>query len=282
MADTTENSPDDMQTLDVPGGKLPYEVQGEGHPLLLIHAGIADHTMWDAQMEPFSQHYRVIRYDTRGFGKFFTEAVEFSNRADIVALLKHLDVDKAYVIGVSRGGQIATDFALEHPEMVDALVLVGSGLGGFEEPAPTEAEMQLFDQEEALMEAKDWERMADLDVQVWVDGPGQPAGRADATVRQKVRAMCLNTYSSHTTEGQPIVLSPPAAGRLHDIKMPTLVIIGDLDVSGIQAAAEALSQGIPEARKVVLHNVAHVPPMEVPDEFNSLVLDFLGKIDKGA
>lgn len=167
-----------MQTLDVPGGKLPYEVAGEGHALLLIHAGVADHTMWDDQVEPFSQHYRVIRYDTRGFGQFFTQEVEFSDRQDVYALLKHLGVDKTYIIGDSRGAQIGTDFALEHPEMVDALVLVGPGLGGFEQPEPAEAEMELFIQGAEARQEKNWERLAGLNVQVWIDGPGQPAGRA--------------------------------------------------------------------------------------------------------
>src|SRR5262249_10957646 len=148
------------------GGPLYYEVAGEGHPLVLIHAGVADHTMWDDQMDAFAQHYRVICYDTRGFGKTPVVDRDFSNRQDLYDLLKHLGVERAYVIGVSRGGQIATDFTLEHPEMVDALIPVASGLSGFNESA-TDQEMSFFNQMEEAWEKKDFDRLADLDVRFW-------------------------------------------------------------------------------------------------------------------
>jgi 3-oxoadipate enol-lactonase len=270
-------------TLDVENGTLYYEVAGDerSQPLLLIHAGIADHTMWDDQIEPLSQRYRVIRYDGRDFGKSFAEeGASFSNRQDIRDLFEHLGVRSAYVIGVSRGGQIATDFALEHPEMVGALVLVGSGLGGWDDPShtPTEEEQRLYKRDEELSQAEDWEGAADNDVQLWVDGPGQPAGRALQRVRERVRAMCLNNYLTHPTQGEPRVLEPPAAGRLGQIRVPTLVIVGEFDTSTAHAAADALAKGIPNARKVVMPGTAHVPNMEKPEEFNKLVLDFLAGI----
>lgn len=268
-------------TLDLAGGKLPYEVAGEGHHLLLIHAGIADQTMWDAQIAEFSRKYRVIRYDTRGFGRFKTEDVEFSNRQDIYELLRHLGVEKTYIIGVSRGGQIAGDFTLEHPEMVDALVLVCAGLSGFDPGQPTEAEMALINEAMAAEEAGDIERRADLDVLMWVDGPGQPAGRADSGVREKVRQMCLNNYRSHTTAGRPIVLDPPAFGRLHEITVPTLVISTEFDPPiDSTAFGNALAEGIPGARKVHMSGVAHLPPLEAPQEFNRIAIDFLSQVDR--
>src|SRR5205823_1427581 len=157
--------------LDVEGGKLYYEVAGQGHPLVLIHAGVADCTMWDEQIEPFSRRYRVIRYDTRGFGRTTTEDVSFSNRQDLFDLLRHLDVDRAYVLGISRGGQIAIDFTLEHPEMVDALIPVAAGLSGYQGES-NEEEMQLFNKMEELWEKKDFTSLTDLEVRVWVDGFG--------------------------------------------------------------------------------------------------------------
>src|SRR4030042_4061059 len=99
-------------------GELYYEVAGSGHPVLFIHAGVADCSMWEDQFNLFSQSYRVIRYDTRGFGKSRTETTEFSNRQDILDLFKHLGVERACVIGISRGGQIAIDFTLEHTDSV--------------------------------------------------------------------------------------------------------------------------------------------------------------------
>src|SRR5688500_18397204 len=97
----------DSGFLDVPGGRPYYEVDGEGHPLTLVHAGIANLRMWDDQVPAFAERYRVIRYDTRGFGRTETEDVSFSNRADLAALLDHLEAPSTYLVGASRSGQIA-------------------------------------------------------------------------------------------------------------------------------------------------------------------------------
>lgn len=277
MTTTTETQ---TGFLPVEGGQLYYEVTGEGHPFVLIHAGVADHTMWDAQVPAFCKQYKVIRYDTRAFGKSRTEDVPFSNRHDLYDLLKHLNVEKAFVLGLSRGGQIAIDFTLEHPEMVDAVIACAAGLSGHE-AEPTEAEIALFKEMEEAEEKGDFARVADMDVRVWVDGPTAPAGRADASVRDRVLEMCLHNYTTHTVWGQPVVLDPPAAGRLNEIKVPALLLWGDLDTSGVLSAMEVMSAGIPDVRKVMIPGTAHMLNMEKPDEFNRAVLDFLGSLSVG-
>jgi pimeloyl-ACP methyl ester carboxylesterase len=245
--------------------------------LVLIHAGIADRRMWDEQFREFSQTYRVIRYDTRGFGKSKTENVEFSNRQDLFDLLAHLEVEKASILGASRAGGIALDFTLDHPEKVDALTLVGSALGGLNHQ-PSDHEKRMFDEMSEAWDQKDFVRLAGLELKMWVDGPGQQESRVAAALRERVRGMILDTYTSHTTEGKPQRLDPPAAKRLEEIKAPTLVIFGDLDESGVLAAADQLEHGIPGARKVVMAGTAHLPSKERPDEFNQIVLDFLADV----
>ena len=101
--------------LETNGARIAYDVAGSGEPVLLVHAGVADRSMWDDQVEALRDAYRVIRHDTRGFGETETEAVPFSNRADIAALLDHLGERSAHLVGLSRGGQIVLDFALEFP-----------------------------------------------------------------------------------------------------------------------------------------------------------------------
>src|SRR5688572_1198413 len=177
-------------TLQTEGGPLYYEVAGSGPAVVLIHAWIADNTMWDEQWEEFAREHRVVRYDARGFGKSPVEKEHpFSHRQDLYELMRHLGIERAYVVGVSGGGQTATEFTLEHPEMVSSLVTVCSGLGGMTDIQPTQEEIALFEQMDAAEEAGDWERVADLDVKIWVDGVGQPEGRADARVREKVKQM---------------------------------------------------------------------------------------------
>jgi 3-oxoadipate enol-lactonase len=261
--------------LPVHGGNIYFEVAGEGHPLVLIHEAVADHRMWDPQVVEFSKHFRTIRYDMRAFGKSRnTEDVEFSNHQDLYDLLKHLGVEKTYVLGASRGGQVAIDFTLEHPEMVDALIPVAAGVGGFQ-AQPTEIEAALFKQSQEAEDQHYWERAAALDVRIWADGPAQPEGRAPSEVREKMRQMCLDTYLNNPIEGRPQPLRPPAINRLGEIHVPTLVALGDLDASAITAVADVLVAGIAGARKVVIPGTAHALSMEKPDEFNRIVLDFL-------
>lgn len=259
--------------LDVEGGRLYYEAAGEGHPLTLIHAGVADCSMWDQQWGEFAKHFRVIRYDTRGFGRTTTQDVSFSNRQDLHDLLKHLGADKTYLLGISRGGQIAIDFTLEHPEMVDALIPVASGFSGYE-GEPPEEEMKLFMQMEDHWEKQEWDQLAGMEVRVWVDGFGRK-GDADPWVRGRIRDMVSANYKRDEPEGQPRVLQPPAAGRLSEIHVPTLVIVGDLDTAGTQEMANTMEQSIPGATKVVFPGVAHMVNMEKPDEFTRLVIGFL-------
>jgi len=270
----------------VNGGKLYYEVAGAGHPFLLIHAGVADLHMWDDQFPIFAQRYRVIRYDAREYGRTTTENITFSNRQDIVDLLNHLGVTQTYVMGCSRGGQIAIDFTLEHPEMVDALIVVAGGISGYEQIMTPEvmarvdpAEAALFAQMEAAFESKDYPTLIDAEMQMWIDGPNQPPTRVDPRMRAKVRAIIENNYAQHVNEApeaQP--LDPPAIDRLDEIHVPTLAIVGDLDASGAQVAMDYLAEHVGGAQKVVIPGTAHLPNMEQPAPFTQLVLNFLNNL----
>ena len=116
---------------DVGDGRLYYEVAGSGSPLVLIHGFTLDRRMWDDQFEHFADRYRVVRYDQRGFGRSDvpTEA-PYSNHGDLRRLLDHLGIDGAHVCGLSSGGGVAIDLALEHPGYVRSLIGISSALGG--------------------------------------------------------------------------------------------------------------------------------------------------------
>jgi pimeloyl-ACP methyl ester carboxylesterase len=267
---------------EVQGGKLYYQTEGEGPALLLIHAGVADLRMWDDQVPAFAQRYRVIRFDLRGFGKSESRSGEFSYRQDIADLLKHLGIDKVYIVGVSIGGQIVTDFTLEHPEMVMALIPVAAGLSGFDyKPDDSEQaryEAMKFAEMDKLWEQRDFPAVIDLNMQLWVAGPMQPLDRVSASVRERMREMLSGEEHHAHEELKSKRLMPPAAGRLSEIQKPTLVIVGDLDVLDVLAACDILARQIPSARKVVIPGTAHMLNMEKPVEFNRIVLDFLTSI----
>ena len=117
--------------VEINGTQLYYEMMGTGHPLVLLHGGYMDRRMWDDQFAAFADSYQVIRYDIRGFGKTELPQVPYADRQDLYELLQFLGIKKTYLLGLSLGGEIAIDLTLEHPEMVDALILVGSPIPGY-------------------------------------------------------------------------------------------------------------------------------------------------------
>jgi pimeloyl-ACP methyl ester carboxylesterase len=263
--------------VPVVGGRLWAQAAGEGTGVVLAHAGIADARMWDPQWAALAARHRVVRYDLRGFGRADVEATTFSNRADMVAVMDAAGLDRAVLVGCSRAGAIIVDTALEFPDRVSGLAWVCGGLEGvvFE---GTPDEQAAFAREEALAEAKDWPALADLMVEIWIDGLGQPSGRAPAEVRDLVRRMCLETDVGEKPYGDPIALEPPAVGRLAEIRVPLLAIVGELDPSSTAAMADVLVGGVPRARRIDLPGVAHLPSLERPDWFTETLLGFLAEV----
>ena len=117
--------------IDVPdGGRLHYEIAGEGPVVTLIHPGLWDMRTWDREFAAFSDAgYRALRYDVRGYGRSSRPepGVSYSHVRDLHALLEAEDVTQTAIVGCSMGGGIDLDYALEHPERVWGLVLVASG-----------------------------------------------------------------------------------------------------------------------------------------------------------
>ncbi len=120
------------EKLSVEGGFIGYDVQGEGDPVVLVHGGMLDRRMWDPQLDALSQSHRVVRFDLRGGGDSPVAESPYEPTEDIAALLDHLEIDWAAIVGISLGGAVAIDFALAHPGRVSALVLAEAGLSGYQ------------------------------------------------------------------------------------------------------------------------------------------------------
>ncbi|MEO5965145.1 MAG: alpha/beta fold hydrolase [Candidatus Limnocylindrales bacterium] len=263
--------------VETNGARIWAQAAGDGPGVVLVHAGIADARMWDPQWSALAAGHRVVRYDCRGFGRTDTDDVAFSNRADLVAVMDATGVDRAVLVGCSRAGSIVIDTALEYPDRVAGIAWVCGGLSG-SEVEDTPEELAMFERGEALVQVKDWAGLADLDVAIWIDGVGQPAGRAPAAVRDLVRTMCLETYEQEKVEGQPIVLDPPALERLGEIRVPVLAISGDLDMAATAIVAGQLVAAIPGARRIDLPGVSHLPSLERPEWFTETLLGFLAEV----
>jgi pimeloyl-ACP methyl ester carboxylesterase len=250
-----------------------FDQSGSGHPLLLVHAGIADRHMWDPVWESLSAGYRVIRPDLRGFGETPAAREPYSNWTDLADLLRELDAAPAHVIGVSSGGSAALDLALAEPGLVDRLVLVAPGLPGWEWSERLKAD---WEAEEAAWQRRDLDEVAWANVRTWVDGPLR-GGEAPAELRRAVFDMYRPALELQAVEGatdsEP--REPRSRDLLGEVTQPTLVMVGDLDQPDMMDVGEHLAATIPGARLAVMHGVAHLPPMEAPDAFVDLVTGFL-------
>ncbi|MEP6638946.1 MAG: alpha/beta hydrolase [Chloroflexota bacterium] len=270
--------------VEVPGGRLFVLDEGAGPPIVLIHAGVADLRSWDSVVPPLTAAgYRVVRYDNRGYGASTTEDLEYSRQADLIAVLDARRIGRAALVGNSMGGSAAIDTAIEHPERVVALVGVAAGLGGFE-VEPTPAEKAIFEAYEQVDAADpfDQEALTDFEVRVWLDGPGQQAGRVDATIREAMRAMAAPLNTPGRIRGTAVPLDPPANDRLAGLRCPVLAVTGRLDFSDVTAAAERLAVTAPDGKVVIWDDVAHMIGMEQPDRLAATIVDFLGPLERWA
>jgi len=266
--------------IDVPGGRLRVVADGDGPPILLVHSAIVDMRSWDAMVPPLvAAGYCVLRYDIRGYGASTAEDVDFSNRADVLAVLDSVGAGQAAVVGNSRGAMIALDTVLESPDRFVAFIWVGGGIGGFD-GGTTPEEITLYDEGDALEGAGDAAGMADLDIRAWVDGIGQPPTRVPASIREAVREMDLPLVEPGRVFGKPIPLDPPADERLGEIRLPTLAVVGALDSSGTRASAARLAETVPAARAITIPDVAHLIGMEVPAELAALIVEFLAPLPR--
>ncbi len=270
--------------IEVPGGRLHVVDDGAGPPIVLLHAGVADLRSWDAMVHPLvAAGYRVIRFDSRGVGESTTEEIEFSHRADLLAVLDALGLGRAALVGNSMGGMAAIDTAIESPDRVAAVVGVAAGLGGFE-ATPTNDETRIFEAYERVDGAKpyDADALTDFEANVWLDGPGQPAGRAAPALREAFKAMAgpLNAPGRVPARGRP--LEPPANGRLGELRCPVLFVAGALDFSEVVQTGDRIEAAAPNAHSVVWPDVAHMIGMEQPARLAAAIVEFLAPLDRWA
>jgi pimeloyl-ACP methyl ester carboxylesterase len=253
---------------------LHQEIVGEGPTVTLLHPGLWDMRTWDREVGTFTDAgYRVLRYDFRGYGRSSRPepGVAYSHVRDLQALLDACDVVQTALVGCSMGGGVALDHALEHPERVWALVLVAPALGGFE---PTEEEEEwdanAYGPVEAAVDAGDLERALDLELAIWA-----PLGTADER-GARIREIAFdNIHQLTMDETGKERLDPPAAHRLGELDVPTLILDAEHDPPYHHRIADLLAREIIGAHKVVVEGADHVVNVRQPERFDEVVLPFL-------
>lgn len=247
------------------------EVSGTGDPLVLLHGFGWDSSAWDDQFDAFADHFTVIRYDLRGFGRSVPEVPEpYSHHDDLAAVIQHLGFRSVHLLGHSLGGYVALDFALANPESTASLVLADPAIGGYQWSQDLVNASFVTPPRLANEEGIDAARQA------WLRFPPFQNAMSDPALAKRITEMVERYSGWHWfNPGLAIQTNEPAIQHLSEIDCPTLVLIGGDNHADYLEAGHVLEEGISGSVKTVIPGVAHALPMEDPDRFNDEVLGFL-------
>ena len=265
-------APRDSGYAKLNGETIYYESEGRGTPLVLIHGWSLNLGMWDRQVSELKRGFRVIRYDRRGFGKSSGNEDVTWDAADLDALLNHLGVQKAHVLGNSQGGRVALQFAKTYPNRVLSLTLQGTA-------APDGFGLQWTGADRPRFE--EWTKLAreqgmDAFRHVW------RAHRLMAVPAGNAMRTRLNELISDYRGGRFLNPAPPSGSiapvtmdDVREIRVPVLVIIGESEVPFLQIVARGLAYYIPNARLSIIPGGGHLINLIAPVRYNEAVRQFL-------
>lgn len=264
----------DGAIVEVGDARLYAEVAGTGPPVVLLHTGISDRTMWAGQFRSFQVGYRVVRYDARGYGKTQAPVAPYAPHEDLFAIMDAFGIQRAHLIGASMGGTTAIDAALAEPERVAGLVLVAPGLAGY--ALTDRTTLNRLSLIEAAYGEGDYDRATELELDLWVVGLRRRLADVDPQIVEQVRTM-LRASLPASAQFELRRPQPPAIERLGSLDAQTLLVLGDSDVPDMARIGNPIVREAPRVRKVVMSGVAHLPSMERPNEFNAFALGHLDR-----
>ncbi len=260
-----------MPRLQLKDISLYYEVAGEGDPVVFIH-GLGSSTRdWEYQVPFFAQRFRVIVFDVRGHGRSDKPPGPYSVpmfAQDTAALIRALEAAPAHVVGISMGGMIAFQLAVDEPELVRSLVVVNSGP---EVVARTLQERLQILQRFLIVRLLGMRKMGEVLSKRLFPNPDQ------AQLRKIFVERWAENDPRAYREAMRALVGWSVADRLSEIRCPTLVIASDQDYTPV-SAKEAYVSRIPNARLVVIPNAHHAVTVERPEAFNQILLDFLTQL----
>ena len=267
------------------GVKLYFEETGAGTPIVFVHEFAADHRSWEMQMRHFGQRHRCITYGARGYPP--SDVPEKPERYsqdratdDILAVLDHLKIDKAHVVGLSMGGFASLHFGFRHPARARSLVVAGVGYG-----AEKEQQARFRAEVEAVARALQSDGMAAF-AEKYAYGPTRvqfenkdPRGFAEFKAALAEHSVLGSANTQIGCQGQRPSLYD-LVDRMRALAVPTLILTGDEDWPCL-APALLLKREIPTAALAVMPNCGHTINLEDPDRFNRIVGDFIAQVEAG-
>lgn len=240
--------------------------EGDPPPVVLLHAGVADRRQWDGVGPHLGR--AAVAYDRRGYGQAPPQTEEHSHLGDLRAVLESLDAP-AWLVGNSMGGALALDAALELPDHVAGLVLLGSAVTGLTELPGYEEPPEAAVAEQALLAAEGTDLQAEAEVHHWLDGALAARGRVGGAVRELALEMARGVTADEHDSGTR------AWDRLAEVRVPVVVAVGELDEPAGVEISRRLAQRLPDARYVLLPGTAHLPSLDAPERVVALVREAL-------
>ena len=253
--------------VDVEAGKVYYEECGTGpEAVILIHDGLAHSAVWDDVWPTFCKRFHAIRYDRRGYGRTPASTTWYTETEDLAALLRNRKVNHAILVGSSHGGELSIDFTLQYPALVRQLVLVGAVVSGL--PYTDHflnrgiSNSQPFEKNDIPAGIANWAKDRYL-----------LAPAHDTAKKRLLDLLTANPQDmTHSDYARP---TQPALHRLKEIRVPTLILVGDADIPDVHAHAGAIEAGIAGSKRVVISEAGHLMYLEKPEEFSRVVISFI-------
>jgi 3-oxoadipate enol-lactonase len=263
----TAPNPSAGSFVEVEGSKLYFEECGTGpQAVVLIHDGIAHSAVWDDVWPEFCKKFHTIRYDRRGYGRTPAATTPYTEVEDLAALLRQRRVSRAVLVGSSHGGELSIDFTLRYPNVVEQLVLVGAVVSGL--PYSDHflnrgmVNSQPFEKNDVAGGLANWAK------DKYLLAPGH-----DAAQKRLLALLAANPQDmTHNDYARPTM---PAISRLREIRVPTLILVGDADIPDVHAHAGAIEAGISGSKRVVISDAGHLMYLEKPAEFSHQVIGFI-------
>jgi 3-oxoadipate enol-lactonase len=261
----------DSGYVNIDGGKLFYEIAGKGDNIVLLHDGMVNCRIWDEQFQVLAMNYRVVRYDRRGYGKSSDPQTKYSHIDDLNQVFTQLNIAKAIIFGMSSGGRLAIDFTLKYPDKVKGLVLVGAVVGGLGYTSHMDTRGGNFNPQTLNSDPEKIIKYFITD---------DPYEIYSGNIAAKEKVMKLLPYFGRDNR---VPTRPPdrvAVKFLSEIKVPTLILVGEFDIPDVHAHAGAINAGIPNSKREIIPKSGHLIPIEQPVLFNEAVRNYLSKIAK--
>ncbi|MBC2697827.1 MAG: alpha/beta hydrolase [ANME-2 cluster archaeon] len=243
--------------------ELFYEVHGEGEPIIFSHGWMCDCSVWNSQIEFFSEKYKVIAYDQRGHGKSDKPKSDYSIETlsnDLYSLIQELNLEKVILVGHSMGGMTAITFALNHPDKVSKLVLVG-----------TSAKMNFsgYIQIWIMMHIFSYESFARGMIDLLYDPSEQVKKEAFD------RAMNTQKFVSYDCATE-FMKNYDKRDRVSKIKVPTLIVVGEKDKATPVKMSRYLNREIKDSKLKIIPDSKHMVIIDKANELNEIIDMFIG------